>query len=296
MSKQRLGRGLDSLLGDDFEESAPEGETEVKWVPVDMIRPGTYQPRKQMNDEALRELAESIRTQGIVQPLVVRRREESGDYELIAGERRWRAAQLAGLENVPAMVRSLADGQALEIALIENIQREELTPVEEARAFERLVEEFDLTHEAIAERVGRNRATISNTLRLLRLPDPVHHALEEGTLRMGHARALLSLEGHERLGEVANEVVQKGLSVRATEDRVRKVAKEAEATSEESERTSGGVRKDPDIERLEQALGEQLGTKVRITQRKNRGKLEISYSSLEELESIIQRIQQESQD
>ncbi|MFP4561202.1 MAG: ParB/RepB/Spo0J family partition protein [Thiohalorhabdus sp.] len=296
MSKRRLGRGLDSLLGDDFQEVPETGETEVKWVPVDMIRPGTYQPRKQMKDEALRELAESIRSQGIVQPLVVRRREAGGEYELIAGERRWRAAQLAGFESVPAMVRTLADEQALEIALIENIQREELNPVEEARAFERLVTEFDMTHEAIAEQVGRNRATISNALRLLRLPEPVHRALEEGTLRMGHARALLALEGHERLGEVAQEVIQKGMSVRATEDRVRKAIQEAEAGEGQETGPGGAVRKDPDIERLEQDLGERLATRVRITQRKNRGKLEIEYTSVDELEDIVARIRPEPRD
>ncbi|KPV41340.1 hypothetical protein AN478_01765 [Thiohalorhabdus denitrificans] len=296
MSKRRLGRGLDSLLGDDYEEAPEAAETEVQWVPVDMIRPGTYQPRKQMNDDALRELAESIRSQGIVQPLVVRRREEGGEYELIAGERRWRAAQLAGFESVPAMIRTLADEQALEIALIENIQREELNPMEEARAFDRLVSEFDMTHEAIAERVGRNRATISNTLRLLRLPDPVHRALEEGTLRMGHARALLALEGHERLGEVAQEVVQKGMSVRATEDRVRKTLQEAESGEGQEAKPGGAVRKDPDIERLEQDLGERLATRVRITQRKNRGKLEIEYTSVDELEDIVARIRPEPGD
>jgi len=287
--KQRLGRGLDSLLGDGFEEEEAEAQGEVRHLPVDMIRPGAFQPRQSMDDAALQELAESIRTQGIVQPLLVRERPETGDYELIAGERRWRAAQLAGLENVPAMVRTMADDQALEVALIENIQREELTPVEEARAFERLVKEFDLTHEAIAEQVGRNRATISNTLRLLRLPEEVHQALEEGTIRMGHARALLSLEGDDRLGEVAHEVVKKGMSVRATEDRVRKAVKESAEDSATA--PAGEVRKDPDVERLEQDLGERLGTRVRITQRKKRGRLEIEYSSLEELEGIVARIQ-----
>ncbi|HKL78720.1 MAG TPA: ParB/RepB/Spo0J family partition protein [Gammaproteobacteria bacterium] len=288
--KQRLGRGLDSLLGDDFEEEATvASDGQVRHLPVDMIRPGTFQPRQSMDQQALDELTESIRTQGIVQPLVVRERADSGDYELIAGERRWRAAQQAGLDTVPAMIRTMADDQALEVALIENIQREELSPVEEARAFERLVREFDMTHEAIAERVGRNRATISNTLRLLRLPEEVHQALEEGTIRMGHARALLGLEGDARMGEVAHEVVSKGMSVRATEDRVRKAVKEGEAEGQPT--PAGEVRKDPDVERLEQDLGERLGTRVRITQRKNRGRLEIEYTSLEELEGIVARIQ-----
>jgi ParB family chromosome partitioning protein len=289
MSKRRLGRGLDALLSEDYAEEPEAGERGVQELPVDMIRPGAFQPRQHMDDAALEELAESIRSQGIVQPVLVRARQETGDYELIAGERRWRAAQLAGLEAVPAMVRELSDDQALEIALIENIQREELTPVEEARAFERLTQEFGLTHDALAEAVGRKRATISNTLRLLRLPREVQQALDEGSLRMGHARALLALEGDDRLGEVAHEVVKKGLSVRATEDRVRKASKEAEAG--EAAPKAAANRKDPDVERLEQDLGERLGAKVRITQRKSRGRLEIEYSSLEELEGIVARIQ-----
>jgi ParB family chromosome partitioning protein len=288
MTKRRLGRGLDALLSEDYDEEAATGEGGVQELPVDMIRPGGFQPRQHMDEAALNELAESIRTQGIVQPVVVRASEESGDYELIAGERRWRAAQIAGLDTVPAMVRELSDDQALEIALIENIQREELTPVEEARAFERLTKEFGLTHDALAEAVGRKRTTISNTLRLLRLPREVQQALDEGSLRMGHARALLGLEGDERLGEVAHEVVKKGLSVRATEDRVRKATKDA-GVAEGAAKPSAN-RKDPDVERLEQDLGERLGAKVRITQRKNRGRLEIEYASLEELEGIVARI------
>ncbi len=290
MSKRRLGRGLDALLSEDFAEASTEDEEGVRELPLDMIRRSPFQPRQHMDEAALEELAESIRTQGIVQPVVVRVREGSGDYELIAGERRWRAAQQAGLETLPAMIRNLADDQALEVALIENIQREELTPVEEAQAFERLTREFDLTHEDIANRVGRNRATITNSLRLLRLPREVQEALESGTIRMGHARALLALEGEPSLGEVAHEVVKKGLSVRATEDRVRKAVQETEQ-GEESRRSGGTIRKDPDIERLEQELGERLGTRVRITQRKRRGRLEIEYTSLEELEGIVNRFQ-----
>ena len=292
MTKRRLGRGLDALLSEDLAADEEAGEEEgVREIPLDLIRRSTFQPRQQMDETALEELAESIRTQGIVQPVVVRPREETGDYELIAGERRWRAAQMAGLEAVPAMVRELEDNQALELALIENIQREELTPVEEAQAFDRLAQEFGLTHEAIADRVGRNRATITNTLRLLRLPREVQEAMDSGTLRMGHARALLGLEGKPALGKVASEVVKKGLSVRATEDRVRKAVKEEErepGTGPDS--GAGGTRKDPDIERLEQDLGERLGARVRITQRKRRGRLEIEYSSLEELEGIVERI------
>lgn len=285
MSERRLGRGLDALLGEGADEGAAS-EAPVQELPLDMIRPGSYQPRKRMDPEGLEELAESIRSQGIVQPIVVRSREDRGDYELIAGERRWRAAQLAGLATIPAMVRDLTGDEALEIALIENIQREELSPIEEARAFDRLTHEFGLTHEALAEQVGRKRATISNALRLLRLPAEVQEALDEGTLRMGHARALLALEGDERLGEIAREVVSKGLSVRATEERVRRAME-----GQSSQRSQGAAnRKDPDVQRLEEELGERLGARVRITQRKDRGRLEVEYASLEELEALIDRL------
>lgn len=289
-AKRGLGRGLDALLGDQEAEGEEASAQGVRTIPVDMIRPGPYQPRKRMDEEALQELAESIRSQGIVQPVVVRERPEDGEYELIAGERRWRAAQKAGLEDVPALIRSLENAQALEVALIENIQREELTPLEEARAFERLTREFELTHEAMAERVGRNRATISNTLRLLRLPESVQQAVEEGELRMGHARALLGLEGNERLGEAAAEVIRKGMSVRGTEELVRRFQKETPEEEGEPPPRSHPARKDPDVERLEQDLAERLGAKVQITQRNDRGRLVIEYASLDELEGIVQRI------
>ncbi len=285
MSERRLGRGLDALLGEGA-EAGVESEAPVQELPLDMIRPGSHQPRKRIDPEALEELAESIRSQGIVQPIVVRSREDRGDYELIAGERRWRAAQLAERATIPAMVRDLTGDEALEIALIENIQREELSPMEEARAFDRLTREFGLTHEALAEQVGRKRATISNALRLLRLPAEVQEALDEGSLRMGHARALLALEGDERLGEIAREVVTKGLSVRATEERVRRALE-----GQSSQRSQGAAnRKDPDVQRLEEELGERLGARVRITQRKDRGRLEVEYASLEELEGLIDRL------
>jgi len=288
MSRRRLGRGLEALLSDGAAEEDSSKGSGIQELPLDTIRPGTYQPRRHMDQAALEELANSIRSQGVVQPILVRPREASGDYELIAGERRWRAAQLAGLETLPAIVRQLSGDEALELALIENIQREELSPIEEAQAFERLTREFGLTQEALADAVGRRRTTISNTLRLLRLPDEVQEALDTGQLRMGHARALLALEGESQLGEVAQEVIQKGLSVRATEDRVRKAAKED--TAGEPDQRSAANRRDPDVERLEQELGEHLGAKVRITQRKNRGRLEIEYTSLEELEGIVARL------
>ena len=285
MSKRGLGRGLDALLEEEVEQGSEEGEVDrIQEIPVDRLRIGAFQPRRELDEEALQELADSIQTQGVVQPLVVRAQGDGSDYELIAGERRWRAAQKAGLNSVPALVRGMEDHQALEIALIENIQREQLTPIEEALAFSRLLEEFGLTHDKVARQVGRKRSSISNTLRLLRLPENVQKALDVGDLRMGHARALLGLEGHTRLPEVAQDVINRGLSVRATEELVRKLVRQEEAPEEEEKG------KDPDVERLENRLSENLGTRVRIKQGKKRGRLEIEYTSLDELEGLINRI------
>lgn len=286
MSKRGLGRGLDALLEEELEQgSQGEGENRVQEIPVDRISAGAFQPRRELNQDSLQELADSIKTQGVVQPLVVRAQENASDYELIAGERRWRAAQKAGLASVPAIVREMADNQALEIALIENIQREQLTPIEEAMAFTRLMQEFGLTHEKVAHQVGRKRSSISNTLRLLRLPENVQNALDAGDLRMGHARALLGMEENPRLAEIAQHVIDQGLSVRATEELVRKIARGEDNAGKETEEKG----RDPDVERLESRLGEQLGTRVRINQGKKKGRLEIEYTSLDELEGLINR-------
>ncbi len=289
MTQRRgLGRGLDSLLNQGSPDEGADEGGEIYNLPVDLIHPGESQPRRQLDEVALQELAESIRLHGMVQPLVVRERSEGRGYELIVGERRWRAARMVNLDTVPALVRSLTSDQALAIALIENIQREELTPIEEAQAFQRLIQEFDLTHEGVATQVARSRTAVSNSLRLLSLPLEIQKALEEGQLRMGHARSLLSLEDPNQLEEIAHEVIQQGLSVRATEDRVRHYLKAREQNQPSTGRRA--TRKDPNVEQLEQELGERLGARVQITQKKNKGRLVIEYSSLEELEGILGRI------
>jgi ParB family chromosome partitioning protein len=251
-------------------------------LPVDVIVRGKYQPRVDMHKESLSELADSIRAQGVLQPIVVRRVSDSG-YEIIAGERRWRAAQLAGLHEVPVIVRDVEDRAAIAIALIENIQRENLNPMEEAHALDRLIREFELTHEQAAEAVGRSRAAVSNLLRLLDLDDGVKRMVERGELEMGHARALLSLAGSAQL-EVARKVAAGGLSVRATEGLVRKMLRPHPAKTPQ--------RKDPDIRQLETRLADTLGASVQIQSgRGGKGKLEIRYNSLDELDGILAHIQ-----
>ncbi|MFP5348629.1 MAG: ParB/RepB/Spo0J family partition protein [Gammaproteobacteria bacterium] len=279
--KPRLGRGLDALLGGSY-QPAPEKE-ELKHLPVDMLQRGKYQPRTHMDSAALDELAASIKAQGVVQPIVVRPL-AAGGYEIIAGERRWRAAQRAGLETVPAVVRNIPDEAAIAIALIENIQRENLNPVEEANALQRLIDEFGMTHQRVAEAVGRSRAAVTNLLRLLTLNDDARKMLEEGKMDMGHARALLSLPASQQ-SQIAHQVIERGLSVRDTENLVRRLL-ERPAT-----RKSGGAHMDPDIRELQSKLSDKLGAKVRIQHGSGgSGRLSIEYHSLDELEGILSRI------
>jgi len=253
-------------------------------LPVDIIRRGKYQPRIDMHKESLQDLADSISAQGVLQPIVVRRVGDSG-YEIIAGERRWRAAQLAGLHEIPAIVREVEDRAAIAIALIENIQRENLNPMEEARALDRLIREFELTHEQAAESVGRSRAAVSNLLRLLDLDAAVKAMVERGELEMGHARALLPLAGPTQI-EAARQVITRGLSVRATEGLVRHLQQPRPATAPPP------ARKDPNIRQLETSLADRLGASVSIRPgRGGKGKLEISYNSLDELDGILEHIQ-----
>lgn len=288
--KRGLGRGLDALLGVPAAAptpaaAAPEpgaaGGDALRQLPVDVIVQGRYQPRLSIKAESLEDLAASIRAQGVVQPVVVRPLPTQGRYELIAGERRWRAAQLAGLERIPALVRDVPDQAAMSMALIENVQRENLNPLDEALALERLLREFGMTHQAIAEAIGRSRAAVSNLLRLLELAGEAKALLESGEIEMGHARALLALPAHEQ-GRVAREVARKGLSVRETEALVRKATQPAAAPRRES------ARPDPDVQRLENDLTERLGARVRIQQgRGGQGSLVIRYGSLEELDGIL---------
>jgi len=285
MKKRRLGRGLGSLIGNidevtDIDESGrAEGLVEID---IDRIQRGKYQPRTVFDQQALQELADSIRAQGIVQPIVVR--PEGANFELVAGERRWRAAQLAGLQKIPAVIRDLDGRSAAAIGLIENIQREDLNPLEEAQAFSRLIEEFDLTHQQVADSVGRSRAAVSNLLRLLDLADPVKEQVNQGLLNMGHARALLSLIRHDQV-EIARLVVNRGLSVRETEQLVKKRL----AAKPGKKKAAATV--DPDVRRLENELSEKLGAAVKIKPgKKGSGQLVIHFHSSAELEGILEHL------
>lgn len=285
--KRGLGRGLDALLGarpplaTELAVTATEGD--LRMLPVDLIQRGKYQPRADMHPDSLEALANSIRAQGVVQPIVVRPIGTPNHYEIIAGERRWRATQMAGLQEIPAVVRDVPDEAALAMALIENIQREALNPLEEAGALQRLAQEFGLTHQEVADAVGRSRAAVTNLLRLLDLNDDVKRFVENGDLEMGHARALLPLQGPLQ-SDVARRVVAKGLSVRETEALVRQLAQPR--VSAKPARST-----DPDIERFQQDLSERLGAAVRIHHTpKGKGRLEVQYNSLDELEGILAHI------
>ncbi|MHB8254547.1 MAG: ParB/RepB/Spo0J family partition protein [Acidiferrobacter sp.] len=274
--KPRLGRGLDALFGDSTPLS-PASET-LKSLPVERLQRGRYQPRTHMAPEALNELAESIRAQGIVQPILVR--PVGNDFEIIAGERRWRAAQLAGLTEVPVIIRDIPDQAAMAVALIENIQREGLSPIEEATGLKRLQEEFHLTHQDIATHIGRSRVAVTNLLRLLGLAPEVRAFLEDGRLEMGHGRALLALPTDAQLA-LAREVVAHGLTVRETERRVQLFERPPVAKA---------VAVDPDVAALEQRLSDQLGARVRIAaKRTGAGRITIDYHSMDELEGLLGR-------
>ena len=283
--KRGLGKGLDALLGQHAASdlSAIREDDELRRLPIDLLQRSPYQPRVDFKQDALQELADSIRAQGVVQPIVVRPLSSGEKFEIIAGERRWRASQLAGLHEVPAVVRKLDDRSAVCLSLIENIQREDLNPLEQARALARLMADFDMTHETVAEAVGRSRSAVTNLMRLLDLDDRVKTMVEAGDLDMGHARALLPLTGAQQL-DLARQVVKKDLSVRATESLVRRLQ------AAPGKRKSA-VRTDPDVQRLETELGERLGSEVRIRHtKKGAGTLQIAYSSLEQLDGILSRI------
>lgn len=284
--KRGLGRGLDALLGIGAGQLATEeanGE-QLKAIPLDLVQRGQFQPRLDIKAESLQELADSIKSQGVVQPVLVRPIGDGGRYELIAGERRWRAAQIAGLNTIPAVVRQVTGAEAMSIALIENIQREQLNPIEEAAALDRLVREFDMTHERIAKSIGRSRAAVSNLLRLLDLESATRELVESGDLEMGHARALLGLSALNQV-KAARRIVSEGLSVRAAEALVRRLKER----KHESERVSKKV--DPNTRQLERSLGERLGADVSIQHRSTgKGSLTIRYGSLDELDGILAHI------
>jgi ParB family chromosome partitioning protein len=278
MKPKGLGRGLDALLGSD---TAAPRET-LATLPVARIRPGKYQPRTKMDQQALGELASSIRSQGVMQPLLVRPVDRER-YELIAGERRWRAAQMAGLEEVPVLVRDVPDEAALALSLIENIQRENLNPMEEAAGIQRLIDEFKMTHEQAADAVGRSRTATTNLLRLLKLARPVQEMVMEGALDMGHARALLALDPARQI-EAAHRIAAKGLSVREAESLVQSSVRGSSARK-------AATRRDRDLERLEEELSASLGTTVEIrASKKGSGKLLVHYSSLDHLEGLLKKL------
>jgi len=294
--KKRLGRGLDALLSKPISQTAAvTGERNAEGlqnIPIDLLERGQYQPRVDMRQDSLEELASSIKSQGVVQPIVARPITKSGKtqrYEIIAGERRWRAAQMAGLQEIPAVIRDIDDSDAIAISLIENIQREDLNPLEEARALERLIDEFKLTHQEAADAVGRSRASVSNLLRLQELSDKVKTLLERRQLEMGHARALLSITNESQQYDAARQVVKNGLSVRETEKLVRRMlAGNGEAGGKSTTKKSPY---DSDIQRLERDVSDKLGAKVRIDHsKKGSGKMTIAYNSLDELDGILKHI------
>lgn len=285
MSKNRrgLGRGLDALLSNTAEVAAPpKSSAEVTELQLDQLQRGQYQPRVDMREETLTELADSIKAQGVIQPLVVR---EIGTdrFEIIAGERRWRASKIAGLTNVPVVIRNVPDQTAIAMALIENIQREDLNPLEEANSLQRLIDEFNLTHADAAKAVGRSRTAVSNLLRLRELSQPVKEMVEAGRLDMGHARALLSLDKHDQV-DAAKQIAEQGLTVRGAEQLVRSWQQPADKVAKLTAKI------DPDIARLQTELSDQLAAEVAIQDANGKGKLVIKYNSLDELDGILAKL------
>ncbi len=284
LKKKGLGRGLSALLGNSDIDTMiePQTDDELRNIDVDLIERGPWQPREHFDEEALQELADSIKQQGVVQPIVVRQKTHN-KFEIVAGERRWRASQKAGLSQIPAVIKNYNDQTAAAVSLIENIQRENLNPLEESTALKRLIDEFGLTHQQVADTVARSRASVSNLLRLQDLNPDVKTLLAMRDIEMGHARALLAIDGMEQ-SVVAKDVARKGLSVRETEALIRKISAPAKKPQ--------NSRKDPDIALLEERLTQCLGAQVRIKQKsKGKGNLEIAYTSLEVLEGILRKIE-----
>ncbi len=283
--RRALGKGLGALIPGAGSQSAPPQSRNYLVCPIERIHPQPGQPRKYFNDEQLAGLVESIREQGVIQPPLVRRRDSEGGYELIAGERRWRAAQLAGLKEMPVVVKDASPAEAFEMALVENIQREDLNPIEEAEAIQRLIDEHGYTQEEVAARIGRQRVTVTNCLRLLGLPDEVRRMVVEGALTEGHARAILQASSPTKMTALARTVRAKGFSVRETERRAR-----MESTGKETSRTTKATQISPEVRALTEKLQRVLGSKVVISDKKGKGKIEISYSSYDELDTILNKI------
>jgi ParB family transcriptional regulator, chromosome partitioning protein len=292
MSKQRLGKGLSALL-----PTLPQGEEagrgELLELSLDWISLNPRQPRQQLDQESLAELAASVREHGILQPIIVQRQGQ-GRYSLVAGERRFRAARMAGRETIPALVRELTEAEVMEIALIENLQREDLNPVEEATAYRQLIEEFGFTQEQLARRIGKSRPTVANMMRLLQLPEKVLAALSAGHLSMGHARALLSLREEKKIKRAADQVMEKGLSVRSTEELVQQLLASPRPEERQKDKPAG-FKNDPFTEDLQEQLRHHLGCQVKIKKQGRGGRLEITYYSQEELERLVDLILEDSQ-
>jgi len=304
VTQRGLGKGLSALISENYNQSASvptpinreekSQKTGMETLAVEQLIQGKYQPRNQFNEQALAELAESIRRNGIMQPIIVRP-VVSGRFEIIAGERRWRAAKMAGLNRVPVIIREIDDKQALELALVENVQRQDLSPLEEAVGYQRLIEEFDYTQEELGNIVGKSRSHISNLLRLLSLPDEVKAMLDNGEISMGHVRPLIGLTEATR---IAKEIVSRGLNVRQAEEisrEVQGVQKRTNAGSKQGMTSGGGgyrapINKDPDILALEETLSENLGLKVSINDRGQSGEIILSYASLSQLDEILRRL------
>ena len=285
--KRGLGRGLDSLLSTssaaNIASNVPRDGDRLQELPVEQIQRSAFQPRTRFDQEQLDSLAASIKAKGIIQPIVVRPL-ANNQYEIIAGERRWRAAQLAELQQIPAVIRDVSDGDAMAMALIENIQRQQLNPIDEANALQRLLNEFEMTHQQVADAVGRSRTAVTNLMRLLALQPAVTELVEAGQLEMGHARALLGADQDNQL-KLANKIVKERLSVRQTEALVKK------SSGSETKKAAAKPASDPNINQLEQDLGERLGAKVKLQHSsKGAGKLVVSYNSLDELDGILQKI------
>ena len=288
--KRGLGRGLDALLGasagaqgDAAADADTSPEAAIRSLPVELLQRGRYQPRRDIEPESLQELADSIKAQGVMQPILVRPISDR-KYEIIAGERRWRATQLAGLDSIPVVIRDVSDEAAIAMALIENIQREDLNPIEEAASLQRLQREFDLTQQEVAQAVGKSRSTVANLLRLMALEEDVRRLVEHGDLEMGHARALLGLTGTAQ-SEAARKVVGGGLSVRQTEALVRQRLSVSDTPA------AAAVAQDPNIRHLQDDLARRLGARVQIQHSaRGKGKLVLSYNSLDELDGILQHI------
>lgn len=281
--KRGLGRGLSALLGDESEDYASLDRVRLtKTVPIEFLQPGSAQPRRHFDDAAIAALVESVREKGILQPLLVRRHpEQTNMYEIVAGERRWRAAQRAGLAEIPVVIKELDDSEALEIALIENVQREDLTAIEEAQGYRRLMDEFDHTQEALSRAIGKSRSHIANLLRLLTLPDSVQAMVNDGSLSAGHARALINTEAPSVWAQL---VVSRGLSVRQTESLVKK------STGGSAPKAAAPLGRDPNIVALENDLSQMLGLRVSIKTKGEGGTLDIVYESLEQLDDVLHRL------